>query len=58
MTNRDDTVTAHLLRIGDFPRSHHGPPVGRAPDSVPDQYTLAGCRWPAFAPTAAAIEVR
>lgn len=49
MTNRDDTVTPQLLNLGGSPYPHHGPPVGRAPDPVPDRYTLPDRRWPDFA---------
>lgn len=51
MTNRDDTVTTQLLNLGGSPLLHHGPPVGRAPDPVPDRYALPDSRWPDFAPT-------
>lgn len=49
LTNRDDTVTTQLLNLGGSPLLHHGPPVGRAPDPVPDRYTLPDRRWPDFA---------
>lgn len=56
MTNRDDTVNTQLPHLGDSPLLHHRPPVGSAPDPVPDRHTLPDSRWPDFAPTVPVVE--
>lgn len=56
MTTRDDTVTTQLLHPDGSPYPHHGPPVGRAPDPVPDRYTLPDSRWPDFAPAGPVLD--
>lgn len=56
MTNRDDTVTTQLIHLGGSPLLHHGPPVGRAPDPVPDRYIFPDGRWPDSASTVPVVE--
>ncbi|QSB22981.1 hypothetical protein [Curtobacterium sp. 24E2] len=49
-------MTTQRFDLSGSPFPHHGPPVGRAPDPVPDRYTFPDSRWPDFAPIVRAVE--